>query len=48
MTGIACLRGELDGDLVGTGPDDDAIDEALEVPGDVTNGLAGTEDDVVR
>src|SRR5918995_6774969 len=39
---------ELLRDLVRTGPDDDTVDEPLEIPSDVTDALAGAEYDVVR
>ena len=47
MTGIAGLGGELDDDLVRTRPRHDRVDEALEVAGDVADGLAGAHDGVL-
>ena len=42
-----CLRRELDGDLVRAGPDDDPVDEPLEVACHVADALARPEHDVV-
>ena len=41
------LGGELQDDLVGTGPGHDAVDEPLEVAGDVADRLAGAHDGVL-
>ena len=41
------LGRQLERDLVRSRPDDDAVDEPLEVPGDVPNALTRTEHDVV-
>ena len=40
--------GQLGDDLVRTGPDDDRVDEPLEISCDVPDALARAEDDVVR
>ncbi len=41
------LRGELHGDLVRPGPDDDRVHHPLEVAGHVMDALAGAQDGVV-
>ena len=43
----AGLAGQLSRDFVRAGPDDDAVDEPLEVPSHVPHALAGAEHDVM-